>query len=56
MVVLNRKGQALQFNFILGKGGFSYHPDGTFSVDYTKVCLISMEDCAGWIFHKLVEV
>lgn len=31
------KGQALQFNFILEKGGFSYHPDGTFSVDYTKV-------------------
>lgn len=38
MVVMNiRKGQALQFNFILEKGGFSYHPDGTFSVDYTKV-------------------
>jgi len=36
-VVNIRKGQALQFNFILEKGGFSYHPDGTFSVDYAKV-------------------
>lgn len=50
IVVNNRKGQALQFNFILEKGGFSYHPDGTFSVDYTKVrnlthqLLIEQED------------
>ena len=43
MVVHNRKGQALQFNFLLEKGGFSYHPDGTFSVDYSKVYITSIE-------------
>lgn len=31
------KGQALQFNWILEKGGFVLLPDGTFGVDFVKV-------------------
>lgn len=31
------KGQALQFNWILEKGGFVMHPDGSFAVDFSKV-------------------
>ncbi|XP_077238192.1 nudix hydrolase homolog 3 isoform X2 [Tasmannia lanceolata] len=31
------KGQALQFNWLLEKGAFILHSDGTFSVDFTKV-------------------
>eukprot|EP00249_Psilotum_nudum_P011812 c23399_g1_i1 orf=388-2739(-) len=31
------KGQALQFNWILERGGFIAHSDGTFSVDFSKV-------------------
>ncbi len=31
------RGIALQFNYLTDKGAFVAHPDGTFSVDYTKV-------------------
>jgi len=31
------KGMALQFNYLLDKGAFIAHPDGTFSVDFTKI-------------------
>ncbi|CAM6010514.1 unnamed protein product [Sphagnum balticum] len=31
------KGQALQFNWILEKGGFVSHGNGSFSVDYSRV-------------------
>ncbi|OEL30714.1 Nudix hydrolase 3 [Dichanthelium oligosanthes] len=31
------KGQALQFNWLYDKGAFALHPDGKFSVDFTKV-------------------
>jgi hypothetical protein len=28
---------ALQFNYLTDKGGFVAHPDGTFSVDFSKI-------------------
>jgi hypothetical protein len=31
------RGQAMQFNFLLDKGGYVAHADGTFSVDYSKI-------------------
>ncbi|HWC97090.1 MAG TPA: hypothetical protein VG456_10080 [Candidatus Sulfopaludibacter sp.] len=31
------KGMALQFNYLTDKGGFVAHPDGTFTVDFTKI-------------------
>ena len=31
------KGMALQFNYLMDKGAFVAHADGTFSVDFTKV-------------------
>jgi hypothetical protein len=31
------KGMALQMNYLLDQGGFKANPDGTFSVDFTKV-------------------
>jgi hypothetical protein len=31
------KGMAMQFNYLLDKGGFVPHGDGTFSVDMTKI-------------------
>ncbi|KAL2621337.1 hypothetical protein R1flu_001542 [Riccia fluitans] len=31
------KGQALIFNYVLERGGYVYHPDGTFSVNFDKV-------------------
>lgn len=31
------KGMAIQFNYLLDKGGFVPHGDGTFSVDMTKI-------------------
>jgi len=31
------KGMALQFNYLTEKGGFAAHPDGTFSVDFSKI-------------------
>ncbi len=31
------KGMALQFNYLTDKGGFVENPDGTFSVDFTKI-------------------
>jgi hypothetical protein len=31
------KGQALQFNYLLDKGGIVEHKDGTFSIDMTKI-------------------
>ena len=27
----------MQFNYLTDKGGFVAHPDGTFSVDFTKI-------------------
>jgi hypothetical protein len=35
--IFTRKGQALQFNWILEKGGFVSHGNGSFSVDYSRV-------------------
>ena len=37
---VNRKGQALQFNWLFEKGGFILHPDETFSVDFAKVSVV----------------
>ena len=31
------KGMAVQFNYLLDKGGFRVDPDGTFSVDFDKI-------------------
>jgi hypothetical protein len=31
------KGMAIQFNYLMDKGAFVQHPDGTFSVDMTKI-------------------
>jgi peptidase M49-like protein len=31
------KGMALQFNYLMDKGAFVARPDGTFSVDYSKI-------------------
>jgi hypothetical protein len=31
------KGMAIQFNYLMDKGGFVQDPDGTFSVDMTKI-------------------
>jgi hypothetical protein len=31
------KGMALQFNYLTDKGAFVAHPDGTFSVDFSKI-------------------
>jgi Peptidase family M49 len=31
------RGMAVQFNYILDKGGFVANPDGTFSVDFAKI-------------------
>jgi hypothetical protein len=35
--IFTRKGQALQFNWILEKGGFVSHGNDSFSVDYSRV-------------------
>ena len=31
------RGMAVQFNYLLDKGGFKANPDGTFSVDFSKI-------------------
>ncbi len=31
------KGMAMQFNYLVGKGGFVHNSDGTFSVNYDKI-------------------
>src|ERR1700680_286854 len=31
------KGMAIQFNYLMDRGAFAQHADGTFSVDMTKV-------------------
>jgi hypothetical protein len=31
------RGVAMQFNYLVDKGGFVAHPDGTFTVDYGKI-------------------
>jgi len=31
------RGMAVQFNYLLDKGGFRSNPDGTFSVDFSKI-------------------
>jgi hypothetical protein len=31
------KGMAMQFNYLLDKGGFRANPDGTFSIDFDKI-------------------
>ncbi len=31
------RGMALQFNYLLDKGGFVHNPDGTYSVDWQKI-------------------
>lgn len=31
------KGMALQFNYLMDKGGFVQQPDGTFAVDYARI-------------------
>ena len=37
LVEAHGKGMALQFNYLMDKGGFVQHGDGTFSVDMTKI-------------------
>ncbi|KAG5537376.1 hypothetical protein RHGRI_024721 [Rhododendron griersonianum] len=36
-LIVIRKGQALQFNWLFEKGAFVLHPDETFSVNFSKV-------------------
>ena len=31
------KGMAMQFNYIVDRGGFVQRPDGTFAVDFMKI-------------------
>jgi hypothetical protein len=31
------RGMAMQFNYIVGKGGFIQQPDGTFAVDFSRI-------------------
>ncbi|HET8666666.1 MAG TPA: hypothetical protein VFM10_01730, partial [Terriglobales bacterium] len=45
------KGMALQFNYLMDKGGFVANPDGTFSVNYTKV-----KDAVRDLTHDLLTV
>lgn len=37
IVEAHGKGMAMQFNFLMDKGGFVRNPDGTYSVDYAKI-------------------
>lgn len=48
--IVNRKGQALQFNWVFEKGGFILHPDETFSVDFAKVSVVAS------LFHRLFSL
>lgn len=45
------KGMAMQFNYLLDKGAFVPHGDGTFSVDMTKV-----KDAVGDLDHDLLTI
>lgn len=45
------RGQAMQFNYLLGHGGFVAHPDGTFSVDLAKI-----KDAVASLDHELLTV
>ena len=47
---VNRKGQALQFNWLFEKGGFVLHPDETFSVDFAKVSVVAS------LFYRLFSL
>lgn len=37
LIIIDRKGQALQFNWLFEKEAFILHSDDTFSVDFDKV-------------------
>lgn len=37
LIEAHGKGMAVQFNYILDKGGFVENPDGTFAVDFSKI-------------------
>ena len=50
LLIVNRKGQALQFNWVFEKGGFILHPDETFSVDFAKVSVVAS------LFHRLFSL
>ena len=45
------KGMALQFNYLTDKGAFVGHPDGTFTVDFTKV-----KDAVRDLTHDLLMI
>jgi len=45
------KGQAVQLNYLLDKGGFRAMPDGTFAVDFSKI-----KDAVRQLDHDLLTV
>ncbi|HZU33436.1 MAG TPA: hypothetical protein VFB79_20135, partial [Candidatus Angelobacter sp.] len=45
------KGMAVQFNYFLDKGAFVAHPDGTFSVDMSKI-----KDAVAGLDHDLLTL
>jgi Peptidase family M49 len=45
------RGQAMQFNYLLDKGGFVANADGTFSVDFSKV-----KDAFRSLDHELLTI
>jgi hypothetical protein len=45
------RGQAMQFNYLVDHGGFVVHPDGTFSVDMTKI-----KEAVRSLDHELLTV
>lgn len=54
--MLCRKGQALQFNWILEKGGFVLLPDGTFGVDFVKVLAQKSEKLLKLLIYSVCQV
>ena len=45
------RGQAMQFNYFVDKGGFVINPDGTFAVDFSKI-----QDAVRSLDHDLLTV
>ena len=45
------KGMAIQINYVLDKGGYVVQPDGTFSVDFTKI-----KDAVRDLDHDLLTI
>jgi hypothetical protein len=44
-------GMAMQFNYLVGKGGYVINPDGTFSVDFSKI-----KDAVRSLDHDLLTI